>query len=349
MSLNEQWWKTEKERMNGRKSWQNGASILSDGLCLGEELSIEPEIAKLDVESNELTKAWALLREKLPSDQQINFAERPQEVGDVISLVHKMGDEWQVERQKGVSGRAKASFRRMCSRLNSHSNLLNILPSSSHYASVFCGTLQTLIQASVNYEKIADGLSRALEEISEAVDACVKDAMVFGTQAMQHNIANLYAHIFFFLRNTIDWYMGKWIKRALSSLKEDFYDRFATEVSDIKQISQAISREAQHGSHSEVRYTRILVEKLAEEAVIGRQNRERDEAERKYKQQKDAEERARDREEYRILNLEKSKRIHDLYRFIGESARTVLLPIASEFVSERKRERDIQSSNATNS
>ena len=88
----------------------------------------EPEIAKLDVESNELTKAWALLREKLPSDQQINFPERPQEVGDVISLVHQMGDEWQVERQKGVSSRAKASFRRMYSRLNSHSNLLKILP-----------------------------------------------------------------------------------------------------------------------------------------------------------------------------------------------------------------------------
>ena len=173
--------------------------------------------------------------------------------------------------------------------------------------------------------------------------------MVFSTQAMQHNIANLYAHIFFFLRNTIGWYMRKSIKRALSSLKEDFYHRFATEVSDIKQISQAISREAQHGSHSEARYTMMLVEKLEEEAVIGRQNRERDEAERKYEQQKDAEERARDREEYRVLILEKPKRIGDLHQFIGESARTVLLPIASVYVSERTRERDIQSSNAMNS
>lgn len=106
----------------------------------------EPRIAILDVESNELTKAWALFREKLPSDQQIQFAERPQEIEDVLNLVRQIENESQVKRQKGMSGRTKAFFRRMCSALGSHSNLLDILPSSSHYASIFCGTLQTLIQ-----------------------------------------------------------------------------------------------------------------------------------------------------------------------------------------------------------
>ena len=101
------------------------------------------------MESNELTKAWALLRDKLPSDQQTRFAERPQEIGDVFSLVHQIENDWKLEKQKGVSGRVKASFRRICSGLGSHSSLLDILPSSSHYASVFCGTLQTLIQVEI--------------------------------------------------------------------------------------------------------------------------------------------------------------------------------------------------------
>ncbi|KAL8827475.1 MAG: hypothetical protein Q9170_006999 [Blastenia crenularia] len=312
-------------------------------------VSDEPEIAKLDVESNELTKAWALLREKLPSDQQIRFAERPQEIGDVISLVSKMENDWQLEKQKGVSGRSKMFFRRMCSRLDSHSNLLNILPSSSHYASVFCGTLQTLIKASTNYEKIAEGLSRALEEISEAVDACVKDCVLYRTQAMQHNIANLYAHIFFFLRNTIEWYVRKSIKRALSSLREDFYDRFEDEISNIKRISQAISREAQHGSHSEIRYTRMVLEKLAEEAVVGLQDLKRDEAERSYRENKFAEEIAREREELRALKLEGMKRFDDLHRLIGASAKALLMEKASSFVSESAKERDNQRSNVMKS
>ncbi|KAL9594655.1 MAG: hypothetical protein Q9219_006916 [cf. Caloplaca sp. 3 TL-2023] len=297
-------------------------------------VSDEPEIAKLDVESNELAKAWALLRERLPSDQRVRFAERPQDIEDVLDLVRRMENDWQVEKQKGVSGRTKAFFRRMCSRLGSHSNMLNILPSSSHYASIFCGTLQTLIQASMNYEKIAEGLSRALEEITEAVDACVKDCMVYRTQAMQHNIANLYAHIFFFLRNAIDWYLKKSIKRALSSLREDFYDRFEDEISNIKRISLAMGREAQHGSHSELRYSRIILE----ETVIGLQDVKREIAERNYREERAAEQRAREREAARILEMEKLKRLDDLHRFIGASAKDLLLPLASAFLSDRSKQ-----------
>ncbi|KAL8792690.1 MAG: hypothetical protein Q9195_004750 [Heterodermia aff. obscurata] len=237
-----------------------------------------------NVESNKLTKAWTLLRDKLPSDQQVRFAERPQEIGDVFSL------------------------------------------------------------ASMNYEKIAEGLSRALKEIGEAVDACVKDCVVYPTQAMQNNIANLYAHIFSFLRNTIDWYMKKSVKRALSSLREDFYEKFEEEVSNIKRISLVISREAQHGSHSEIRYTRMLTE----DNVIGLQDLKRDLAERKYREEKAANESARERQAALVLESEKMKRLDDLHRLIGESAKALLSERASAFVSEGTKARGTQSSDALN-
>ena len=162
---------------------------------------------------------------------------------------------------------------------------------------------------------------------------------------MQHNIANLYAHIFFFLRNTIDWYMRKSIKRALSSLREDFYERFAEEVSNIKRISLAISREAQHGSHSEIRYTRMLTE----DTVIGLQDLKRDLAESKYREEKAAKESAREREAMLLLELEKMKRLDDLHRLIGEKAKDLFLEKASAFVSEGTQAQDAQSSNTWNS
>ena len=186
----------------------------------------------------------------------------------------------------------------------------------------------------MNYEKIAEGLSRALEEISEAVDACAKDCAMYRTQSMQHSIANLYAHIFFFLRNAIDWYMRKSIKRALSSLKEDFYVRFEGEILNIKQISLAISRDAQHGSHSELRYTRMVLEKLTEDTVIGLQDLKREAAERKYREERAAEERIREREAMRVLEMEKIRRLEDLRRLIGQSAKALLMEEAIEFVSE---------------
>ena len=186
----------------------------------------------------------------------------------------------------------------------------------------------------MNYEKIAEGLSRALEEISEAVDACAKDCALYRTQAMQYSIANLYAHIFFFLRNTIDWYMRKSIKRALSSLKEDFYVRFEDEILNIKRISLAISRDAQHGSHSELRYTRMVLENLKESTVIGFQDLKREAAERIYREERAAEEWAREREAMRVLEMERIRRFDDLQRLIGQSAKALLMEGATAFVSE---------------
>lgn len=106
----------------------------------------EPEIAKLDEARNALLNAWAQLREKLPAEQQAQIAQRPLQVEDVVNVVRKIEKNWQLERQKGIFGRMKGHLHRLCSGLASHSNLLQLLPSSSEYTSVFCGTLQTLIQ-----------------------------------------------------------------------------------------------------------------------------------------------------------------------------------------------------------
>ena len=108
----------------------------------------DPEIEKLDIQGNALSEAWAHFKGKLPPEEQIEFAKRPQEFADVINVVRKVEEHWQQKKKKGVSGHAKRYFRRVCTKLDSHSTLLEILPSGSQYASVFCGTLQTLIKVS---------------------------------------------------------------------------------------------------------------------------------------------------------------------------------------------------------
>ena len=109
----------------------------------------------------------------------------------------------------------------------------------------------TGLKAAANYEKIAAGLSRTLFEITEAVAVCAKECALYATEASIGNIAALYAHIFCFLRNAIEWYTKKSSRRLLSSFKEDFYENFEEQIADIKQISNLINREAQHASHSD--------------------------------------------------------------------------------------------------
>ena len=105
--------------------------------------------------------------------------------------------------------------------------------------------------------------------MTEAVQSCVKEAGLFETDVMKHNIAFLYAHIFAFLQRAVRWFTDKSRKRVLASLKEDFWDRFEKEIENIKNISLLVSREAQHASHAEVRYVRMQMEKSNENNVIG--------------------------------------------------------------------------------
>ena len=85
---------------------------------------------------------------------------------------------------------------------------------------------------------------------------------------MQHNIANIYAHILFFLRSTIQWHLIRSLRRALSSFREDFYGHCEDKISHIRSIFASINREAKQGSNSEIRYTRLFLGGLKEDTVI---------------------------------------------------------------------------------
>lgn len=167
------------------------------------------------------------------------------------------------------------------------------------------------MKATANYEKIAAGFSRALLEITEAVAICAKECALYATKALIGSIATLYAHIFCFLRNAIEWYTKRSSSRLLSSFKEDFYERFEDQIANIKQISASINRQAHHASHSELRYTRLRLAKFEQSAGIGLQGLEREAAERRMREERAAEEKARESEYIRMLLTDQSKILHN--------------------------------------
>ena len=181
----------------------------------------------------------------------------------------------------------------------------------------------TLLKASANYEKIAAGLSRALLEITEAVAVCAKECALYTTKALIGGIATLYAHIFCFLRNAIEWYTKRSSSRLLASFKEDFYEKFEDQVATIKQISASINREAQHASNSELRYLRLRLAKFEQSVGMGLQGWEREAAERIQ------------REERVVEELRKIRMLHaDQPRLLG-AFKALLQGQASAFLLDR--------------
>ena len=188
----------------------------------------------------------------------------------------------------------------------------------------------TPLKASANYERIAAGLSRALLEITDAVAVCAKECALYATKALIGGIATLYAHIFCFLRNAIEWYTKRSSSRLLSSFKEDFYEKFEDQVANIKQISASINREAQHASHSEIRYMRTDFAKVGQNLSTGLQGLQREAAERREREERAAKEKAREEDNIRMLLADQPGLLH----LVALGAKALLQGQASDFLHD---------------
>ena len=72
--------------------------------------------------------------------------------------------------------------------------------------------------------------------------------------------AALYCRIFEFLEKAMVWYTKSRAKRFINSFKEDAYEQFESDVSEIRRLSGNIMRRAQQSVHIENRTTNLIVQ-----------------------------------------------------------------------------------------
>ena len=53
---------------------------------------------------------------------------------------------WNKKKQKGPQGKMDKYFHKICGSLDSHSNMLGMLPQNNQYVSIFTGALTTIVQ-----------------------------------------------------------------------------------------------------------------------------------------------------------------------------------------------------------
>lgn len=61
----------------------------------------------------------------------------------------------------------------------------------------------------MNYIKISEGLSKALDEISDLVDFAKRQVEGIPTEYTRSALARLYKEIFLYLKDCTDWYKKK--------------------------------------------------------------------------------------------------------------------------------------------
>ncbi|KAI1866983.1 hypothetical protein JX265_007559 [Neoarthrinium moseri] len=220
-----------------------------------------PVTKVISTEAKTLIDKWIYFRGKCPKDDQVDLEDYEPTVESVLLMVERMNSRWNSDRESGKGGKIKKLFHNACETLDAHSSVMKMLPDGNEYVSIFTGALNTIIQASVNHEHIAEVLSEALDaSLRNRIVECNLDLEIFKTDEMMKLVSGLYASLFTLLSDIMDWIMFKWHKRMLKSFNGNRGKQFENMIEDVKVRAESIKRKAEQSSRAEGRVTRLLAE-----------------------------------------------------------------------------------------
>ncbi|KAF9891837.1 hypothetical protein FE257_003322 [Aspergillus nanangensis] len=263
----------------------------------------DPLTDVIAVESARLREKWVAFQTSCPKDERLDLTNSEPTLEGVVDIVREMTTAWRTKRDKSRRGKTAKLFHAFCSKLDSHSSLMKLLPEGNAYVSVFMGSLGAVIKASVNHEHIAEGFATSLCQISEHIIWCQWELELFHTKFMLEQVADLYAHIFLFLSSIMDWLTEKRHRRMLDSFNENFNKRFEDEIAAINRKAEALRRRAEYSSHAELRAMRLDLEDMRQDYRIGLEGNARYFAERQHFEERmarEALEAQKEREQSRV-------------------------------------------------
>ncbi|EPS28774.1 hypothetical protein PDE_03720 [Penicillium oxalicum 114-2] len=201
-------------------------------------VSVNPVIADLDVEHNELAQTWKAFNRFLPPTSRVQRGDRPPAVDDVVTLIRETQAEWQSHPRRRVFDRPLALSDQLVPTLSIHATLMTVLPDNDlFHAPLLYSVLQTVIKAASQYPHVIETFLIALLEIHDALHSPTEPL----TSTHFFPIAKVYARYFFFLTEFMDWFTRRSTCEILKNHSHDGYLEFHHLISCIQQQARALT------------------------------------------------------------------------------------------------------------
>jgi hypothetical protein len=100
-----------------------------------------------------------------------------------------------------------------------------------------------IVSAAVNHDEIADTISETVTKITEKAARAAKILLVLHTRAIRELFSELYAQVFLFYRDAIEWYMKSKASRFFASFNEKMKDRYEKAAGNIEATVAEMYRE----------------------------------------------------------------------------------------------------------
>lgn len=124
------------------------------------------------------------------------------------------------------------------------------------YTSVLCGSLSLIVGAVANYGDIAERLSEMVADITDKASRATKLLLLYRTRDMRWLCSDLYAQVFHFYREAIEWYKKSKVKKAVESFNANMTKPYDKAVAKIESLITEIYREGQVAKSAQIAVTR---------------------------------------------------------------------------------------------
>ncbi|KAH3997843.1 hypothetical protein HBI81_114510 [Parastagonospora nodorum] len=120
--------------------------------------------------------------------------------------------------------------------------MLKILPQGDMYTSLLSGSVETIVQASVNHEQVGEHFAVAWKEIDRIVAATRRELTEFPAPFLLELGIELCCKILEFVTFFFSWYTQKGHKRFLASFNEGLSKDYQPILDEVRQISSFMQR-----------------------------------------------------------------------------------------------------------
>jgi hypothetical protein len=131
-------------------------------------------------------------------------------------------------------------FRRICKALDNHKKIFKVFPSKNNYTSVICGSLALIINAAVQHDAVVETISQTVTDITDEATQAEQMLHVFDTEQLRKLFSKLYAQVFLFYCDVIEWFMQSKFKRFIGSFNENLRKKYSDASRRIDRIIKQI-------------------------------------------------------------------------------------------------------------
>ncbi|KAK6853957.1 hypothetical protein PG995_010769 [Apiospora arundinis] len=196
----------------------------------------DPDVEVLQLEAKAASDLWRRLKLDI-GDLGVSGDQVPS-VQTLSAAVIDAQNQWTKKNESGF-GKAKSQFFSFLETMDSHKYLFSVIPNGEKYTSLITGIVTSVVKASVNHEQMAEGFSRALQEISRDLNFVRRGTQLCNTAEMRALVVLLYKEVFAFLCYSMKWYSSSRY-RLRKAFDNRFYDK--TVAQQVKSIQGLVQR-----------------------------------------------------------------------------------------------------------